>query len=265
MNKHLLFLLLLPLALISCKKDEPEPSPYDQITVEQKQEAFVLVTTATWCGYCGEWGIPTFEGAFEGDGGVNSSRVNGLALHYSSSDPMYNVMAANMKTQLAIGGPPNLWVEFDNSYNLSPSGWTNAIKVRQNQASPPCGIGLYSTYEGGKYTIYVKTKYFATMTGTYNLAIYAYQNAVVNQQEINGQPTDPDYIHNHVLRGEVVSGNTGTWGSQLFSGTSPTEDFTATYTYTPPTSIQPTNIHFAAVIYKMEGGSPVSTVNSNSY
>lgn len=267
MKKLLLLILVIPLALVSCKKDDDDdlvlPTPYDQINVAQKQEAFVLLSTATWCGYCGEWGIPAFEGAFSGSNGVDSTRVNGVALHYSSSDPMYNSLSATIKTAMGIGGPPNLWIEFDNSYNLSPSGWSNAIKTRQNQTAPACGVGLYSKYSGGKYTVYVKVKYFSTMSGTYNLALYAFQNGVVNGQDINDVGTDPAYIHNRVLRAEVTNGST--WGTQLFSGTSPTADFTATYSYTPPTSIQSTNIHFVAVIYEMNSGSPVATINSNSY
>lgn len=256
-------MLLGGVVLFSCKKDEePEPSPYDSITVTQTQEAFVLLTTATWCGYCGEWGIPTFEEAFAGEDGIDAGRVNGLALHYSSSDPMYLAMSQTLKTQYGIGGPPNLWIEFDNTYNLSPTGWKNAIKTRQNQTGPACGIGMLVEYASGTYTVYTKVKYFTTMSGTYNLAIYAVQDGVIHSQSHNTQGTISNYEHNEVLRGEIT-GNTP-YGSQLFSGTASGE-FTQTYTFTPSSSIQPTNIHFVAVVYEMNGGVPVATVNSNTY
>lgn len=265
MKNSLLFLLLLSLVLFSCKKDEEEviPDPYDNITVSQTQEAFVLLTTATWCGYCGEWGIPTFEEAFAGSDGIDAARVNGLALHYSSSDPMYLAMSQTLKTQYGIGGPPNLWIEFNNAYNLMPSSWKNAIKTRQAQTAPKSGVGMYVEYASGKYTVYTKVKYFASLSGTYNLAIYATQNGIVNPQSHNIDGTIANYVHNEVLRGEITANSP--YGVQLFSGSSPSTEYKATYTYTPPSSIPASNIHFVAVIYEMSGGVPISTVNSNTY
>ncbi len=46
-------MLALAIGFVACKKDKDdddvEPTgPYDNITVAQSQEAFVMITTATW-------------------------------------------------------------------------------------------------------------------------------------------------------------------------------------------------------------------------
>lgn len=264
MKKSLILLLAISFVMFSCKKDEEEetPNPYDNITVSQTQEAFVLLTTATWCGYCGEWGIPTFEEAFAGDGGIDASRVNGLALHYSSSDPMYLAMSATLKTEYAIGGPPNLWIDFSNAYNLYPSGWKNAVVSRQAETSVTCGVGLYSELSGATFTIYIKAKFFSALSGTYNIAVYAIENNITASQSHNTQGTISNYSHQRVLRAEVTANSA--YGTQMFSGSSPAE-YTETFTYTPATGVTAANVHFVAVIYEMSSGVPVSTPNSNTY
>lgn len=264
MKKELLLLLLLPLVIFSCKKDEEEivPNPYDNITVSQTQEAFVLLTTATWCGYCGEWGIPTFEDAFAGTDGIDATRVNGFALHFSTSDVMFEDMSQTIKTQYGIGGPPNLWIEFNNAYNLMPSSWKNAIKTRQSQTAVSCGVGMYVETSGTTFTVYVKSKFFSTLSGTYNLAVYAIENGIVSPQSHNIDGTINDYVHQRVLRTEITAGSP--WGTQLFNGSSAPE-YTQQFTYTAPSGVNAANVHFVAVIYQMSGGVPISSPNSNTY
>ncbi len=44
-------MLALAIGFVACKKDkddDEDPSPYDNITVAQSQEAFVMITSATW-------------------------------------------------------------------------------------------------------------------------------------------------------------------------------------------------------------------------
>ncbi len=258
-----MLLALLFIGFNSCKKTEtstltPTPSNYN-FTVTNSQEAFVLVTTATWCKYCWDWGIPTFEDAFAGANSVDATKVNGLALHYSGSDPMFLQMAADIKTQYAIGGPPNLWVEFDNTYNLQPTGWTNAVKTRQSSTSA-CGVNLNKVLDGNTYKVYVKAKFFSTLTGTYNLAVYAIENGIVaNQTTMTA--SDPNFVHNQVLRGEIT--NDSPWGKQIFSGTSAT-DYQYEYTYTPASGVNINQVSFVAVVYRMDAGKPVESLNSNT-
>lgn len=265
MKKYLLIMLALMVSFAACKKDEdddngqnntgPTPTPYDNITVSQSQQAFVLLTTATWCGYCSTWGKPNFNDALNGEGDIDGSRVNGMALNYSSSDPLYHPMSLQLKNQFGIGGPPNLWIEFSNQFNLQPTGWKNAIVSRQAETNPSCGIGMSKEVSGGKATVYVKAKFFSSLTGTYNLAVYAVEN------EIEATQSGGDNIHYRVLRGEITADNA--FGTEMFSGSSPGE-FTATYTYTPASGVELSNVQFVAVIYKMEQGVPVESPNSNT-
>lgn len=261
MKKLLFSLLVLAVGFSACKK-ESDPDPTDDLfnfEVSNQQEAFVLLTTATWCSFCWQWGIPAFEVAMTGKEGINSSKVNGISLHYSSSDPMFFAMADTLKKKYGIGGPPNLWIEFDNTYNLQPAGWKTAIKARQVGVST-CGVEMNKVKEGNTYKVYTKVKFFTPQTGTYNLAIYAVENGIVaNQTTTSG--SDPAFIHNDVLRAEITKNNA--WGTELFNGSSQS-DYKFTYTYTPAANVKIDKVKFVAVIYKMSGDKPIASPNSNT-
>lgn len=255
-----LFILMLSAAIMfsfsACDKDDDDNGA-SSITVKEEQQAFVLLTTATWCPHCANWGIPAFEGAFDGDDGVDGSRVNGLALHFSDNAPMYHEKAETIKSTFQIGGPPNLWIEFSNDYNLNPTGWVNAIKARQDESNPDCGIGMNVKQDGDKFTIDVRVKFFNSLSGTYNLAIYVSEDGIVENQSGGSS----DYVHNHIFRGEVT--NTDPWGVEMFSGSSPS-DYTDSFTYTANNPVVADNVSFVAVVYEMNGGVPVASVNSNT-
>ena len=260
MKRFTLLLLGLIVAFSACDKDDDNDnnsSNNGNIDVKEEQEAYVLLTTATWCGYCGDWGIPTFDGAFAGDDGVDPDKINGLALHYSDSDPMYHAMAAEMKTEFGIGGPPNLWIEFDNSYNLQPSNWVTAVKDRQNESNPTCGVGLNVDQNGNDFTVDVKVEFFENISGTYNLAIYVAEDGIVESQS----GSTSDHSHKEVLRGEITNGTA--WGVEMFSGDE-SGDYTESFNFTADGELVADNLKFVAVVYEMESGSPVASPNSNT-
>ncbi|MFO8054119.1 MAG: Omp28-related outer membrane protein [Bacteroidales bacterium] len=260
MKRITLLLLGLVVAFSACDKDDDDDDNNNgssDITVKEQQEAYVLLTTATWCGYCGDWGIPTFDGAFAGDDGIDPGKVNGLSLHYSDSDPMYHSMAATMKSELGIGGPPNLWIEFDNSFNLNPSGWISAVKARQSENSPDCGVGLEVDQSGDDFTVDVRVKFFNSVSGTYNLAVYVAEDGIVENQSGSTQ----DHVHKEVLRGEITSGEA--WGIEMFSGDSP-GDYTDSFSFSADSDHVADNLKFVAVVYEMQGGAPVASPNSNT-
>ncbi|MFC2111365.1 Omp28-related outer membrane protein [Bacteroidota bacterium] len=262
MKKLIFFLLALTIAFAGCKKDKDDDETVDEafnkITITKTQEAFVMLTTATWCTYCGQWGIPTFDEAFAGESGIDANKVNGAALHYSGSDPMHLTMSETLKTEFGIGGPPNLWIEFDNSYNLQPDGWKSAVKARQSGTNPSCAVGLYKENDGSNIKVYAKVKFYSTLSGTYNLAIYVTESGIIESQ--TGSTTPNNHDHKEVLRGEVTANSP--WGVQMFTGSSP-EEFTKEFSYTP-SGVDVSNIKFVAVVYKMDNGKPIESTNSNS-
>ncbi len=263
MKKLIFFLLALTIAFTACNKDkdkddEPSGDGFSKIKITETQEAFVMLTTATWCVYCGQWGIPTFDEAFAGQGGIDATKVNGASLHYSSTDPMYLAMSETMKSEFGIGGPPNLWIEFDNTYNLQPDGWKTAVKARQTETNPSCAVGLYKESDGSDIKVYAKVKFYETLSGTYNLAIYVTESGIIDTQ--TGSTTPSAHDHKEVLRGEITADSP--WGVSMFSGSSPGE-YTKEFTYTP-SGVDVNNIKFVAVVYKMDAGKPVESPNSNS-
>ncbi len=263
MKKLALIVLIIAAVFSSCKKEDKDDDKKDDvfasITVPDKQEAFVLLTTATWCIYCGQWGIPTFDGAFDGAKQIDPARINGMALHYSSSDPMYLAMSKTLKDDYGIGGPPNLWIEFNNSYNTNPTGWENAVKARQNEPGPKAGIGMSKKEEGSTITINARVKFFTSVSGNYNIAIYVAENGIKADQ--TGSSAGANHIHKMVLRGELTAN--AAYGTQMFNGASP-EEYKKSFTYTPEPGIKAENLKFVAVIYEMNSGKPVKTLNSNT-
>lgn len=261
MKRFALLLLGLIVAFSACDKEDDDngnnSSDNSNIDVKEQQEAYVLLTTATWCSYCGDWGIPTFDGAFAGDKGIDADKVNGLALHYSDSDPMYHSMAADMKDEFEIGGPPNLWIEFNNDYNLSPSGWESAVVDRQSESDPDCGVGLNVEQNGNDFTVDVKVEFFKSLSGTYNLAVYVAEDGIVADQS----GSSADHVHKEILRGEITNGTA--WGVEMFSGDE-SGDYTESFEFTADGELVADNLKFVAVVYEMESGSPVASPNSNT-
>jgi len=255
--------LIIMVFFLSCRQEnEPVDNPYDKISVLPLQETFVLLSTATWCGYCGEWGIDAFEDAFAGGANIDPNRVNGLALHYSASDPMYVELSSELKSDFEIGGPPNLWIEFNNSWSYDPDGWKDAVAERQSISSVVCGVGMYSEYSSGVYTIYVKVKFFSSFSGNCNLAVYVIENNIISPQYHNDLGVIETYKHMRVLRGEATDNNA--FGSNIINGLAP-DEFTASYRYTPSAAMNASNLHFVAVLYEMNESVPVSTLNSCTY
>ena len=259
-----LFLLLAGIALImnACKKDDDNKDDEDKfasITVTADQEAFVLLSTATWCPHCADWAIPAFEDALTGQDGIDASKVNGFSLHYSGSDPLFKQMADDIKSDLGVGGTPGLWIDFDSQYSNIPTSWKNAIKSRQAGTNAPCGVALKVEKNGNSATIYAKVRFFTPTTGNYNIAVYVVESGLVAQQS-TPSGSDPNYVHNYVLRDEATGGNT--YGSLLFNGSS-ADVYQVTVNYTASPEINMNNVKFVAVIYEMNGATPVSSPNSD--
>lgn len=248
-------------SLIACnKEDDIIEDPFQDIVINKKQEAFVAMSTATWCSSCGSWGNSAFEVAFNEKNGIDSSCINGLALHYSGDDSLYCLMAQNIKEAFDIQGTPNLWVEFNNAFNLQPARWEDAIKQRCANTNPVCALGMEVRYQNGTFTLYLKSRFYSTVSGTFNLAVYAVENGVKAYQA--GSIAGNNHLHNHILRDEVTCKKE--WGIQIINGTSSPE-YTGKFIYTPSKGVDPDNLRFIAVIYEMEQGVPVSTLNSNTF
>jgi hypothetical protein len=258
-----LILIFLPCLLVmnSCKKDDPVVvDPFGGISVVKKQEAFVTMTTATWCSSCGTWGIPTFDGAFEGHDSIDTTGINGLALHNSPDDSLYCILAEKMNNVFGMTGTPNLWIEFNNAFNIQPTRWIDAIRARCAQTNPVCAIGMKVKNQNGICTLYVDTRFYSAATDTLNLAIYTVENGVMAFQA--GSALGYSHLHNWVLRDEVTSGEE--WGTPLVTGPS-AGDYKRTWFYQSGPGIDPDNIRFVAVVYKMQQGIPVASLNSNTF
>ena len=167
--------------------------------------------TATWCGPCGDWGAPNFEGAIRLTEGLSEP----MAIH--TGDEMSNPVADEFHMYYGITGIPTLKVwnaENDFSDSLSMAA---AVNLEMEEPLAPAGALVVMTDKGNSYELGVSFAPFETIVGDYFVAVYIMQNGLNFPQNGAGEggAADPDFIHDHVLRTSA----TGTmFGDQFIYG-----------------------------------------------
>src|SRR5687767_10379029 len=117
-NAGLFVLLLSAISFSSCKKKgctDPNALNYNAEAKADDGTCFypsatkkvtILEYTATWCPPCGSWGSGDFHDILAN----NNGKVVGIALHASSSDPMYNSTSAAFQSNFSNSGTwPYFW------------------------------------------------------------------------------------------------------------------------------------------------------------
>lgn len=184
------------------------------VTIQQKQYSLFYKYTATWCGPCGDWGGPAFEGVVDG----NAGKI--LAFTIQTSDDFS--WAGNTEVFDAFsakwpyGGTPNF--QCNNVALGTNDGGAYGEIATNNALSPNAGIGIhYSIGAGnnaGKLNINVYTKFFNAVDGEYFAGVYILHKSIVKNQNVAGT-YDPTYLHHHVMMSHV----TGVFGDPIASGT----------------------------------------------
>ena len=200
--------------------------------------------TATWCGPCGDWGAPAFEGAIHLTEGLSEP----IALH--TSDEMANPVSDEFHTYYGITGIPTLKVwNADNDFTDS-LGMAAAMTAEMEEPLADAGALVVMTDLGNSYEFGVSFAPFTTITGDYFVAVYIMQNGLVFPQNGAGEDggMDDDFIHNHTLRTSA----TGTmFGDQFVYGTAVSGDlFTKMYTVTKDPNWVHEDMYALAVVWK---------------
>jgi Outer membrane protein Omp28/Thioredoxin len=199
--------------------------------------------TATWCGPCGDWGAPNFEGAIHLTAGLSEP----LAIH--TSDEMANPVADEFHMYYGITGIPTLKVwnaENDFTDSMSMAG---AVATELEEPFAEAGALVILTDQGNSYEVGVTFAPFETIVGDYFVAVYIMQNGLNFPQ--NGAAEDGGYddafIHNHVLRTSA----TGTmFGEQFVYGNGyPGELVTKVYNVTKDPSWIAADMYALAVVW----------------
>ncbi len=246
MKRKLFLFVILAVVIAACKPEPepepeplPEPTPYDNLNPQQKTWALVFNYTASWCQYCGQWGVATIREC------VNGGNCVGMALKASGdpqalATPLYNSFKADRPTG---GGIPSFSVCDDIGVDSrAPSYCT----TWQNKF---CYLGLDVSHEikDGKMLVYVKTRNFETITNIHDFYIVAYLMEDGLHYAQTGS-SDPDPVHNFVVR-EASSGS-DYFGEQLFTNGEQNAEFTHTFSFDMNSKYVPENCYAAVVIYK---------------
>ena len=64
-------------------------------------------------------------------------------------------------------------------------------------------MALEKTTSGSSMNVRVQSKWAGSTSGEYFLAVYVLEDGQVAEQSIQGAPSDPNFVHNHVLRAEA--------------------------------------------------------------
>ncbi len=200
--------------------------------------------TGTWCGYC-----PRVAYAIEQVNAQTSDAVI-VAIH-RGSDPYHFSGADALLSQLGINSYPTAMLNRNTEWNY-PETSTASINQAVNLTSgtnPKIGVALTTTTNGNTSSVQVKVK-FGTNFNNLKLVVYALEdNLIYNQTNYTsyywGKSTIANFEHDHVVRavltssilGEVITGNTNY-----------NDEFSKSFTYTIPSTVNASNVHFVAVV-----------------
>lgn len=215
--------------------------------VMPQQRTLLTKKTATWCPYCGTWGWTLMKNIITD----NDDKALIVGAHFSGD------LMTDASTELvSIFGGAYQPVFYANTTNLNVNSGNIASKrteikniVDNTYAQMPVvNAGLEVNDLGDKLSIDVKTEFFQSATGDYNVAIWVLENDVENYQASQG----PNAKHPYVLR-TTVNGVTGDQFSTGAVSAGTTSEWN--FEFEPDASWDMDNLSFAAVIWKDNGGS----------
>lgn len=206
MRLYLSIIFLVAIVFSSCKKEEEEqqthkvPDIENQTTPEKVQWGFALYYTATWWGYCGDWGGPLIH-EFAAAG-----KVVAIAAH-ASNDPMYdaNLYKSFTDVRSTGGAIPSFWVGDIKTYQ--PESMTELL----NQI-PIAGIGITFTKSETNIKVNTNVKFYEDATGEYYLSVLILESGIDGSSSAgayaqSGTANPSSYQHDFVLRASSVEGN----------------------------------------------------------
>lgn len=234
-------------------------SAFTQITVPETTKSFYGIVEATWCGLCGQYGLPYTADI------INQTEPKAVyvSLHKSSTSFLYSLDAANLATSFGAFGQPVFTVNGDNLGGHSGTIVNTCVTAINNyyQASDASvNAGFEYGIVGDSIYVHTKTTFFQDLTGEYYMGIYVYEDSVFEWQ-VNYDPgiADMDIWHNHVLR----SSFNGHFGQQIANGTMVAgTSFNRNAVMAIDPAWDPAQLHVFTIVWK-KNGDAFEFVNAN--
>jgi thiol-disulfide isomerase/thioredoxin len=216
--------------------------------------------TGTWCGYC-----PRVSHAIDLVKAQTSDAVV-VAIH-RGNDPYNFTGAGALENQIGLTGYPTAMLNrnIDWEYPETSTSSVNQAVVMTVGANPKLGIAMETTTAGTTSTVDVKVKFGKPFTNL-KLVVYALENGLIYDQTnytsyFGGSSTIANFEHNHVLRSVLTS---SILGEDITGNTNFDDNFTKSFTYTIPSSVNASNVQFVAVVLDSNGRAVNSrTVGAN--
>lgn len=202
MRNTLSIIFAMLLIFSSCKKDNEdvnqEPDIPNQITPQQVQWGFALNYTASWWGFCGDWGNPLIHDY------AAMGKVVAVATH-ADSDPMHNDLYDSFKNDRTTN-------------NSIPAFWVGDVKTTDLDEmttllsqTPIAGIGITSSINGTTMTVNTQVKFFEDAEGEYYLSVLVLESGIDGSSSAGAYAqsgsSSSNYHHDFVLRASSVEGN----------------------------------------------------------
>ncbi len=249
MKKLTFILLAFVLIASACKKDDEgdDDTGSSALAPTATQNGFAINYTATWCGYCGDWGAPLIHKyATDGPSGA-------VLTAHASNDPMHNSLYASFTADRKTGGGiPAFWV--GDTKTTGSSAMTSLI----GSGSAAAGVDYSYEISGTTMTIKTKTKFFSPVSGEYYLSVLVLEDGILGNSTAgqykqsgttNSYPND-DYHHDFVLRKSSISGQA--YGELIASSPASDSEVEKTYTITLDASWK--NPYPVAIIWQHQSG-----------
>ena len=205
-----------------------------------EKKSLVFKKTATWCGYCGTWGND-----YSTNISADYSNVQVIQLH--GDNDFETTVGNQIMDALPSAGWPHFYLgtaDVPNSYNTLSSMVSTELAETNEVA-----MAMESSVSGSTMNVRVQSQWqsSASTSGEYYLAVYILEDGQVASQDVNGAPSDPNRVHNYVLRAEASN---AAFGKAI---TVNTDGCHESFDVTMNSSWESANCYPVAVLWKKNG------------
>ena len=234
---------------------------------EHKNKALIVDYTETWCPTCGSYGGPTLDDLVTNKECTSASVIKACqaSLPVSFNSPI----SAGWFTDRVCPAWPTFGINADvfGPISMNINSNVNYINTKINTfAGQPnvADVALMKSISGTTMTVTTKVKFYTAQAASKDirLAVYVLEDNLIANQQMDGAPDEPNYLHRNLLR----AGNASTYkGASLNTSAAiaANQEFEKTYSITLNSAWKTANLKVVAVIYDATATGLPIVINSN--